>query len=159
MVIGNRIFSIVFLCFTIASLLFSVAGFSAENKVIAYYFHGSFRCPTCHKLEQYSKEAIGGNFKDEIAKGALEFKTINVEEKGNEHFVNDYQLYTRSLVISKIEDGKETQHKNLEIKRKTKIYCSERIKRLICSWDSFRACLLPNFRGALFRKSDSSIFE
>lgn len=114
MVIGNRIFGIVFLCFTIASLLFSGTGFAAENKIIAYYFHGSFRCPTCHKLEQYSKEAIEENFKNEISKGTLEFKSINVEEKGNEHFINDYQLYTKQLVISEVEDGKETRYKDLE---------------------------------------------
>ena len=40
--------------------------------------------------------------------------TTSKEKEGNEHFINDYQLYTKSLVISKIEDSKETQHKNLE---------------------------------------------
>lgn len=81
--------------------------------VIAYYFHGFARCPTCHKLEQYSKEAIETNFKDALASGRLEFKVINVEEKGNEHFVNDYQLYTKSLVISLLENGKEVKSENL----------------------------------------------
>ena len=83
------------------------------RQVIAYYFHGSFRCPTCYKLEQYSKEAIETNFKDALASGKLEFKVINVEDKGNEHFVNDYQLYTKSLVISLTENGKEVKSKNL----------------------------------------------
>ena len=114
MVIRTRAFSAAFFFFIIAALSFSTIGFAEENKAIAYYFHGSFRCPTCQKLEQYSKEAIEGNFKDEIVKGTVEFKAINVEKKGNEHFVNDYRLYTKSLVISKIEDGKEAQHKNLK---------------------------------------------
>ena len=26
------------------------------NRVIAYYFHGTFRCPTCYNMEKYSKE-------------------------------------------------------------------------------------------------------
>ena len=82
-------------------------------KAIAYYFHGTFRCPTCRKIEQYSKEAIETNFKDALASGKLEFKAVNVEEKGNEHFVNDYQLYTKSLVISLTENGKEIRSKNL----------------------------------------------
>lgn len=83
------------------------------SKVIAYYLHGSFRCPTCYKLEQYSKEAIEMNFKDALASGKLEFKAINVEDKGNEHFTKDYQLYTKSLVISLVKDGKEVKSKNL----------------------------------------------
>jgi hypothetical protein len=82
--------------------------------VIAYYLHGTFRCPTCHKLEQYSKEAIETNFKDALASGKLEFKVVNVEDKGNEHYTKDYQLYTKSLVLSLIKDGKETKWQNLD---------------------------------------------
>lgn len=84
------------------------------NHIIVYYFHGHIRCPTCHKLEQYSKEAVEANFKDEIAYGRIEFKVVNVEEKGNEYFLNDYQLYTKSLVLSLVKDGKEVKSKNLE---------------------------------------------
>ena len=82
-------------------------------KVTAYYFHGNFRCPTCYKLEQYSKEAIEANFKDQLTSGKLVFSVINTDERGNEHFVNDYQLYTKSLVISLFKDGKEVKSKNL----------------------------------------------
>jgi len=82
-------------------------------QLIAYYFHGTFRCPTCHKLEQYSKEAIEANFKNELASGKLAFRVINIDEKENQHFVNDYQLYTKSLVISMVKDGKEVKSENL----------------------------------------------
>lgn len=87
--------------------------FCADAKTVAYYFHGNARCPTCHKMEQYAKQAIEENFKDELADGVLVVKTVNVEKKENEHFVNDYQLYTKSLIISRVENGKEIQHKNL----------------------------------------------
>jgi len=114
MVIRNRIFSVVFLFLIIAFLSFSTIGFAKENNVIAYYFHGTFRCYTCTNIEKYSREAIEANFKDALQSGKLEFKAVNVEERGNEHFVNDYQLYTKSLVLSLVKDGKETQYKNLE---------------------------------------------
>jgi hypothetical protein len=82
--------------------------------VIAYYFHGTMRCPTCHKLEQYSKEAIEANFKDAFRSGKLEFKVVNVEDKGNKHYGNDYQLYTKSLILSLVKDSKEIKWKNLD---------------------------------------------
>lgn len=82
-------------------------------RLIAYYFHGSFRCPTCRNLEKYAKEAIHNNFKDELDKGIFVFKAVNVEEKGNEHFVNDYQLYSKSLVLSLVKNGEEMKYKNL----------------------------------------------
>jgi len=65
-------------------------------------------------MEKYSREAIEANFKDDLASGRLEFKAINVEERGNEHFVEDYKLYTKSLILSLIKDGKEVKSKNLD---------------------------------------------
>lgn len=84
-----------------------------NNHLSVYYFHGNFRCSTCYKIEQYAKEAIETNFKAELASGKMVFKAINVEEKGKEHFIDDYQLYTKSLIISLVKDGKETKYKNL----------------------------------------------
>ncbi len=105
--------------FTVLALIGAVQPGAARaadtgEKVIAYYFHGNVRCPTCYKLEKYSREAIEGNFKDELASGKLEFKVVNVEERDNEHFVNDYGLYTKSLVLSKVKNGKEAGWKNLD---------------------------------------------
>ncbi len=87
---------------------------SAGSAVTAYYFHGTFRCPTCHKLEQYAQESIGSNFKDALASGKLTFKVVNIENKGNEHYGNDYKLYTKSLILSLTKDGREVRSKNLE---------------------------------------------
>ena len=83
------------------------------NRVTVYYFHGNFRCSTCYTMEQYSKEAIEANFKNELASGKLVFRAVNTDEKVNKHFVNDYQLYTKSLVISLMKDGKEAKSENL----------------------------------------------
>lgn len=94
--------------------IISAAGARPAAKVIAYYFHGSFRCPTCTNMEKYSKEAIETNFKGALASRKLEFKAINAEERGNEHFVDDYKLYTKSLIISLVKDGKEVRYKNLD---------------------------------------------
>jgi hypothetical protein len=99
-------------------IIFSSVAQAAENvnggHVIAYYFHGQMRCSTCHKLEQYSKKAIEANFKDALVSGKLEFKVINVEDKGNEHYGKDYQLYTKSLILSLVKDGKEIKWTNMD---------------------------------------------
>jgi len=92
---------------------------SAEVKVqphhlVVTYFHGTFRCPTCHKIENLSAKAIKTHFKDELQSGKLIFRVINVEEPGNEHYMKDYQLYTKSLIVSDVKNGKERRWKNLE---------------------------------------------
>jgi len=124
--------------FTLKCFSEEAATFVPKNYVIAYYFHGTFRCPTCHKLEQYSREAIEANFKNELTSGKMVFKTVNVDEKANEHFVNDYQLYTKSLVISLVRGGKEEKFKNL-----TKIweYVGNKQRFYDYVWDEIAAFL------------------
>jgi len=84
-----------------------------NSRVIAYYFHGTFRCSTCRNIEEYSHEAIQKYFAEELGNGRLEFRHINVEEPDNKHFIQHYQLFTRSLVLSLETDGKEIKWKNL----------------------------------------------
>ena len=56
----------------LSALLLPVFGQETpKSKVVAYYFHGDFRCPTCYKLEQYSKEAIDTHFKGALYSGKL----------------------------------------------------------------------------------------
>jgi hypothetical protein len=91
---------------------------SAQKKqdatgIIAYYFHGNFRCATCRAIEQLSREAIEKNFKEQLKSGALTFLIINIDEPENEHFIQDYQLMTRSLVIAQIKNNKQVAWKNL----------------------------------------------
>ena len=82
--------------------------------VIAYYFHGKARCPSCLKIEAYTKEAIFQNFENELKDGHLNWQAVNVEETENRHFIKDYQLYTKSVVIVDTIEGKQTRWKNLK---------------------------------------------
>lgn len=85
----------------------------AKSKVIAYYFHGTFRCSTCRTIEKYSHDAIQQYFLKELGNGKLEFKPLNVEDPENRHYIQDYQLFSKSLVLSLVTDGKEIKWKNL----------------------------------------------
>lgn len=86
----------------------------SNTKIIVYYFHGNARCPTCYLLENYAKSEVETSFADAIKGGKLEWKTVNVDDKGNEHFADDYKLYTKSVIVSTMKDGKESTWKNLE---------------------------------------------
>ena len=85
-----------------------------DDRVIVYYFHGNKRCNTCRAIEAYTEEAVNIWFGDEIRSGKLDFRVVNVEEPGNEHFVDDYELSTRSVVLVAIRDGRETKWSRLD---------------------------------------------
>jgi hypothetical protein len=85
----------------------------AAKTLIAYYFHGNFRCDNCRKIEQYSREAIEKYFVEALKTKRLTFTIINTDLSENKHFIEDYQLYTRSLVIAEYKDDKQVRWKNL----------------------------------------------
>lgn len=82
--------------------------------VQAYYFHATRRCPTCMKLEQYSSGSIESNFKDQLKNGTLRFAAVNFDEPENRHFLQDYNLMYRALVLVRYKEGKQVTFKNLE---------------------------------------------
>jgi len=114
MALIKRITVVFITCFLVLNVFLVTTGIASEAKVIAYYFHGNFRCATFTTMEDYSRQAIETNFKDELDSGKLEFRAINVEESENEHFADYYQLYTKSLILSFVKDGKEIKSKNLD---------------------------------------------
>ena len=66
-----------------------------SRKIIVYYFHGKVRCYTCKRIEELTKDAVCDFFAEEIKKGLVALKVIDVDKKENNHFSKDYQLFTR----------------------------------------------------------------
>ena len=85
-----------------------------KTQFVAYYFFTNKRCRTCKTIEQLTREAIEQNFKDQLASGRLKWQPTNVEESGNKHFIQDFQLYTKSVVIAEYKDDKPVRWVNLE---------------------------------------------
>ncbi|MDY6913301.1 MAG: nitrophenyl compound nitroreductase subunit ArsF family protein [Planctomycetota bacterium] len=83
-------------------------------EVIVYYFHGNFRCASCKKIEAWTQEAAQNAFAKEIEQGRVEWRPVNIDTPGNEHFVHEYRLYTKSVILAKFKDGNQMRYKNLE---------------------------------------------
>lgn len=85
-----------------------------KHTLVAYYFHGDARCPSCLKIEAYTAAAIKENFAGQMADGSLSWKVVNIDQPENRHYVGDYQLKTKSVVLSDRYGGQERTWKNLE---------------------------------------------
>jgi hypothetical protein len=86
---------------------------TTDTRVIAYYFHVTVRCTTCRTIESYSREVVEGKFGADIAKGRLQYKLVNLQLPENRHFVKDYQLFTKSLVLVRFDKGRQAEYKVL----------------------------------------------
>lgn len=99
---------------------------AADDGVVAFYFHGNVRCATCKKIEAYADEAIHQGFPEALRDGALEWRVVNIDEKENQHFVQDFQLVTRSVVLAELDGDTVVRWKNLD-----------KVWQLVRSKDSF----------------------
>ena len=84
------------------------------HKLIAYYFHRTQRCRTCLAMEAYAEEALREAFPEAMEAGELEWHAVNTEELANEHFVQDYEITSSSLVMIYFENGEQKEWKNLD---------------------------------------------
>lgn len=79
---------------------------STENVTTLYYFHGTRRCMTCNKIESQTRTVAETKFAAALADGTLRFKSVNVDEPANEHFVSDFQLVSSTVVVQRGENYK-----------------------------------------------------
>jgi len=87
---------------------------AVSRQIVATYFRANARCPSCVKIEAYTTEAVEQGFADALTQGRLVWRVVNVDEPGNKHYVRDYELYTKSVVLAEFRDGKQVRWKNLK---------------------------------------------
>ena len=99
----------------------------ARAETIVSYYHNSVRCSTCRKIEQWSSEAV----KDL----PVTLKTVNTDEAENKHFLSDYGLYTKSVVVTDSKTGKwknlDKLWNNLNDEQSFKVYVKQEVQDFI----------------------------
>jgi len=81
---------------------------------VAYYFHGTRRCPTCRAIEAEAQEAITTRFAEELRQGKLRWAPVNIEDIGNDHYASDYGVTGSTLVIAELKGGRPVRFAKLE---------------------------------------------
>lgn len=87
---------------------------SNSDAIIVYYFHRTFRCPSCTTLERVTRESVEFAFEKELKTGKIKMISIDIDKKENEHFANDYNLEFQSVILSDVRGGKEKRWKKLD---------------------------------------------
>ncbi len=69
------------------------------NPVLVYFIHGRAKCPTCDLILAHTRSAMETSFYEETSNGSLVLVPVDVEKPGNEHFMEDFDLFTTSIVF------------------------------------------------------------
>ncbi len=83
-------------------------------QVVMTYFLIGARCESCRKIEALARETAEKDFPAELASKKLIFRVIDTAEAANRHYLNDYQLSSKTVVISRRLDGRESAWKDME---------------------------------------------
>ena len=84
--------------------LFMISGIFGGNPspkvtIEVYYFHFMRRCMTCTNVEKVSKEAVETLYPEQVKKGDITFKSINLDEKEGEAIGAKYKIEGQTLII------------------------------------------------------------
>ena len=85
-----------------------------RDGLIAFYFHGNIRCPTCRSIESQGHDAVAGGFAAELADGRLVWQVVNYETPATAHYAKEYDLVAPMVVLSQRRDGRETDWRSLD---------------------------------------------
>ncbi len=82
--------------------------------LVAFYFHGNTRCPTCRNIESQAHDAVTERFADELADGQFVWQVVNYETPAGAGYVDEYDLIAPIVVLSRRRDGQETEWRSLD---------------------------------------------
>ncbi len=83
------------------------------TRVTVYYFYTNIRCASCRRIEAWTRDTLQAAFPTELANGSVQWKPINVEERGNDHFIKDFSLRAKTVVVCRIVNGKTVEWKDM----------------------------------------------
>ena len=84
-----------------------------DDGIIVAYFYGGKRCPTCLKIEAYAEEAVTRGFPDAVANGRVVWRAVDTDMESNKHFIDRYDLFAKTLVVSRRAGGEEVTWESL----------------------------------------------
>lgn len=83
------------------------------EQCVVYYFYGDQRCVTCMKLEAYTEEALKTHFSNELDSNRIVWKTVNIDQPENQHFITDFELDAKTVVVADLRNGDVNRWKKL----------------------------------------------
>ncbi|MCC6794888.1 MAG: hypothetical protein IT366_07195 [Candidatus Hydrogenedentes bacterium] len=91
----------------------SAAQLTSATKLVVYFFSEGKECTTCEQIPLYTRAALEANFANELKSGEIVWCAIDVDEPRNSHYIDEYQIFAKTIVLSRVADRKQTRFKNL----------------------------------------------
>lgn len=88
--------------------------FPATARLVVYYFDQGKDCTTCQQIPAYTEAVLNAHFADALRDETLVWRSVDTDLPRNEHFLSEYKLYTKSIVLVTLDHGTPVEWKNLD---------------------------------------------
>jgi hypothetical protein len=90
-------------------------GETGDDTLVAYYFHGNFRCATCRAIQSQAHETVHNDFASELDAGQLVWKVRNFDERSGVEIANRFDVGgVPVVVLAKMKDGQIKDWRRLD---------------------------------------------
>ena len=86
----------------------------SDNQVVVYYFHRKFRCQSCEVLESTLQNTLQVSYADHFGTGRLAMCVVNLDDPVNHHYLEQFEIFSNSVVIVEKKGGKVLRFKTVE---------------------------------------------
>jgi len=85
-----------------------------KHSVVVTYFTTDVRCDSCRKIEALTRKAVEAGFPAQLQDGGVSFRIRNIDDTENAHFITEYELSFKTVVISKTFGDEECSWKKMD---------------------------------------------
>lgn len=88
--------------------------FPPSTRLVVYYFDQGKDCATCEQIPAYTEGVLNAHFAQELQNGSVVWRSVDTDLPRNEHYLSEYQIYTKSVVLATRANGQQLRWKNLD---------------------------------------------
>jgi hypothetical protein len=85
-----------------------------DSVVVAYYFHRTFRCPSCLLMETAAVDVMKEHFAGQMQDGHVVWVPVNIEDPATKALQRQLDVRTNGLVLVRMENGVHKDSKRLD---------------------------------------------
>jgi hypothetical protein len=81
-------------------------GAAPRDRLVVYYLHSSYRCPTCQTVEAETKKVVESEFGPQGQRGEIAFKVLDYEKPEGAELAREFKVTSAVVVLAAMKDGK-----------------------------------------------------
>lgn len=85
-----------------------------DDGIVVLNFHAATRCEACREIGHETQALLESDYNDDLESGRMQWRSINYEEPANKHFIQNYELTTSTVVVTRREGGRDVEWQRLD---------------------------------------------